>query len=330
MLELIKAVVHRDYHEDTEGDLLEMHEENVRKFGIQKSNRLFLTETVTLVCHALVDHFLSDKNDMKKKDMLVITVISLVLLTFIALPYLQGTFLMATVVLSAICQLIGFMGIVFIPIGIVGIAVNKIKKSKIDPSNQNRSNYYTAVFALVTGTLLYAGLNIALFINGDLKAAILTLVTGIYLGYKAFSYLQAHRQAIVFPRLFAYLVFIPLVAFLGRKVLASELSNISRDKTINQAAILVDEIEDYKRSTGKYPNSIDDIPVALPQPKFMGIESFKYERRDDTYNLFFVQWVDMGAVQEVVVYSNTGNYNMKGHFASFDASQPRWRYFWLD
>lgn len=42
------------------------------------------------------------------------------------------------------------------------------------------------------------------------------------------------------------------------------------------------------------------------------------------------QWVDMGAVQEVVVYSNTGDYNMKGHFASYDATQPHWKYFWLD
>ncbi len=38
----------------------------------------------------------------------------------------------------------------------------------------------------------------------------------------------------------------------------------------------------------------------------------------------------MGAVQEVVVYSNTGDYNMKGHFASYDATQPHWNIFgWI-
>ncbi|MCW5911990.1 MAG: YIP1 family protein [Cyclobacteriaceae bacterium] len=330
MLSIVKMLIHPDYREDIEGDLLEIHQQNVSKFNVQKSNQLFFREIILLIRANLIGLNFFNKSVMKKKDILILTMICLALLGAIMLPFLQGSFSIATVIVSGISQAVGFIGLVFVPVGIVGLAVNQISKFKAEPSYKSRFNYAMALTALIMGSLLYAGLNTALFINGDIKAGTLTLLMGIFLVYRAFSYLQRNAQVIPFQRVFVYLICIPLVAFYGRKVLAFELADMSRNHTINQAAIWITEIESYKKITGEYPDSINELNAELPQPKYMGIRDFSYQKKNGTYNIFFVQWVDMGAVQEVVVYSNTDDYNMKGHFASYDASQPHWKYFWLD
>ena len=326
----MRSFVHPDYREDVEGDLLEMYHQNLIKYGLQKSNQLFLREVILLIRPNLVDLKHLNKIVMNKKDLLILAVICLALLTGIMLPFLQGSFRIATVIISGISQAIGFVGLVFVPIGIIGVAVNQIHKFKNSPLDKSHFNYTIALIALIVGVLLYAGLDIALFINGDIKAGCLTLLLGMWVGWKAFSYLQSNAQVIRFQRIFAYLICIPLVAFFGRKVLAFELSDMARNDTISQATVWINEIENYKKTTGEYPNSITELTADLPQPKYMGIKGFNYQKDNETYNLFFEQWVDMGAVQEIVVYSNTDNYNMKGHFASYDATQPRWKYFWLD
>jgi hypothetical protein len=62
----------------------------------------------------------------------------------------------------------------------------------------------------------------------------------------------------------------------------------------------------------------------------MGIDEFRYERNGNAYNLSFIQWQHVGATEEVVMYNKNDQHNVKGHFASYDAKKPHWRYYWLD
>lgn len=258
---------------------------------------------------------------------MILAAISIVLLACIALPYLQGSFSRTVIIVSTVLQLLGFVGLVFVPVGVVGLAVNKLNVSQ---SQNNPLNFGLSMITLVLGALLYATMNLYLILNGDYKASVLTLLLGVFVSFKVTGTLRHKRGTIRFKRLFVYLIVIPLVAFFGRKVLAPELAENSRNETITQAAMWIKEIEQYKNTTGDYPDSLMEIETRLPQPEFMGIDDFTYEKRNGIYNLSFVQWVDMGAVKEVVVYSNSDTYNMKGHFASYTANEPHWKYFWLD
>lgn len=261
---------------------------------------------------------------MKTRDYGVLTIIGLVLLAGIALPYLQGSYNRVAIVLSSVIQILGFIGLVFVPVGIIGLAVHKVK----GPNNRIKSNL--AVIALVFGALIYILINTYLVLNGDYKAATLTFLLGVFVAYKVIGILLYKRNTILYPRLFVYLIAIPLLAFFGRKVLAMELAENSRNKTIAQASLWITEIEQFKNINGNYPTSLTELNAALPQPGFMGINNFSYENTNGSYNLSFVQWVDMGAIQEIVVYSNSDTYNMRGHFASYNANEPHWKYFWLD
>lgn len=329
MLSLLKLIVHPDYYEDIAGDLMEMYSLNVEKLGIKKANRIFFREVLFLVRPNLIGLNFFNKNMMKKRDFLVLGSVCMVLLVLIMLPFLQGSFSIVTVVASGISQAIGFVGIVFIPIGITGIAITRFNRSKNNP-DKSRYGRIITLSAVILAMLFYTGLDVALFMNGDIKAGIITLVVGLVFGYRVMVYLQNSSKLIPFQKIYVYLIFVPLVAFFGRKFMAFELSRISRNETIEQASVWINEIENYKQSTGQYPDSIHELKTTLPQPRYMGIREFTYERVNETYNLSFVQWVDMGAVQEVVVYSNTDTYNMKGYFARYDAPQPNWKYFWLD
>lgn len=262
---------------------------------------------------------------MKTRDYMILIFIGLLLLGCIALPYLQGSYNRVAIVLSSVIQILGFIGMVFVPVGIIGLAVNGMNKSR-----STRLNFNLAIVALVLGALLYITINAFLVLNGDYKAATLTFLLGLFVAYKAITTLMHRQEAILYPRLFVYLLVLPLVAFFGRKVLVLELAEHSRNVTIAQASVWIEEIEQFKNATGNYPASLSELKTSLPQPEFMGIDNFNYENANDTYNLSFVQWVDMGAVQEVVVYSNSDTYNMRGHFASYHANEPHWKYFWLD
>lgn len=126
--------------------------------------------------------------------------------------------------------------------------------------------------------------------------------------------------------LFLYFIFLPLVAMFGRKYMAAQLATQSRNNTIQLANEWITNIEDHKAKNGDYPQKITDIKNELPEPVYMGIKSIVYEKVSGGYHLQFTQWVDMGAAQEVVVYSKNSSYYSKGHIASFDTGIPGWKF----
>jgi hypothetical protein len=126
-----------------------------------------------------------------------------------------------------------------------------------------------------------------------------------------------------------YLLSVPLIAFAFRMFLIGPVSDYSRDYAIENAQRLITEIENYYDVHHEYPQTIDEL-YNVPKPYVMGIEKFQYEKRGTDYSLWFIQWQAIIATKEVVMYNKRGDYNVKGHYASFDASKTNWRYYWLD
>ena len=154
-----------------------------------------------------------------------------------------------------------------------------------------------------------------------------------------------------FNRVPLYFITIPLIAFLTLFFLVRPASSFSRNFAIKRSGELIASIEDYKNKTGKYPDSIEDLyPCSrkkMPNPSIMGIGEFRYNKINDNYSLSFSQWLDLGSLEEIVLYDKDDLKNnlagesakydykvdlwrAKGAFASHDTRYSNWRYYHVD
>ncbi|HEU4859891.1 MAG TPA: permease prefix domain 2-containing transporter [Chitinophagaceae bacterium] len=133
-----------------------------------------------------------------------------------------------------------------------------------------------------------------------------------------------------FNRLPVYLLSIPLTAFLVAMFVTTPVSDFSRTYAIKQGQLLINAIENYYREKGDYPESIEYLANAPKHTSIMGAGGFLYEKNQNGYNLSFIQWLHFGATEEIVMYNKNDEHNVKGHFATYNARKPHWKYYWLD
>ena len=179
---------------------------------------------------------------------------------------------------------------------------------------------------------------------------ILLLPVGLVLIIKQIRKLKNANER-KFSSIPVYLVTIPLIAFLTFKFMMDPVSNFSRNFAIKRSEALIASIEAHKARTGQYPESIQDLYShsmnKIPRPFIMGIDDFRYNKINDSYSLSFSQWLDVGSLEEIVLYDKnnlknnlTGefakyNYSfdlcrVKGAFASHDTRYDYWRYYHVD
>lgn len=129
--------------------------------------------------------------------------------------------------------------------------------------------------------------------------------------------------------------------------LEEPVSAYGRNFAIHQGGELISAIEDYKNKEGDYPETLQDLKKGflheIPSPGVMGIKNFRYNKTNDDYYLSFSQWVELGIVEEVVLYDKNPeeiarqqyNYHLdqhrvRGAFAGFDTRHDHWRYYYCD
>ncbi|MBX3257459.1 MAG: hypothetical protein KF862_25260 [Chitinophagaceae bacterium] len=317
LLAIIRYAIHPDFREEIEGDLTEQYHANILSKGKTAATVNMVAEIVCLMKPRLLNLPLKNNHIMNKKQVIIMLLLCVVILLMTALPYIQGRFSRPAVVLSTAVQVLGFISTILIPVGVLGISIPK----------SGNSSWYKVV--TVMAVLFYVSILILLAIRGDSKALIISTTMGLLL-LLPFYFYRKNTKLIAHRTLFLYCIFLPLVAMFGRRYMAVQLATQSRNNTIQLAGKWVTSIEDHKAKHGEYPQKITDIKNELPEPAYIGIKSIVYERISGGYHLQFTQWVDMGAAQEVVVYSKNGNYYRKGHIASFDTGIPGWKYYWYD
>jgi hypothetical protein len=79
----------------------------------------------------------------------------------------------------------------------------------------------------------------------------------------------------------------------------------------------------------------------------MEILNFRYNKINDRYSISFSQWLDLGSLEEIVLYDKNNLRNnlkgefakydyrfdlcrVKGAFASYDTRHHHWRYYLVD
>ena len=325
-----------DIREEIEGDLLEQFHKKAERFGLKKARIFFIKEVMLLFRPAIIGSIYSLTfklfPDMKKLQWVQLFALNLLIVVCIFLPFIPGPYDKLAFALSGMAQVTGFLGLLLIPFGILWL-IQEIKKlaGNNKPLNNWSSGYYYAITATCICTficLLYA---LSLLMAVGPSAAVASLAVIIYILYKLIPSIKnlKHSNNKVFNAAPLYLLSIPIIAFTVRLFFIGPASDYSRDYAMKHAEKVITAIENYYAQKGDYPESIDYL-YDVPKPSVMGIDEFVYERNGNAYNVSFVQWQHLGATREVVMYNKNNEHNVKGHFASYNANQNHWRYYWLD
>ena len=141
-----------------------------------------------------------------------------------------------------------------------------------------------------------------------------------------------------------YFITIPFVAFFTWYYLVDPVSDYSRQFAIKRSLSLIASIEEYKNKEGQYPASLQALearyPNRVPSPFIMGISAFRYNKINDHYSLSFSQWLEVGSLEEIVLYdkgnlhANIESYSrydysldlhrVNGAFAIYETGYDHW------
>jgi hypothetical protein len=211
--------------------------------------------------------------------------------------------------------------------------VQEIKKTGNDDHGiaASRTAYYCAIIATCLGSILCLFFVLTFLVAAGVLAGIASFAILVFLWYKLIPAIKKlkDKPGKKFNATPVFLLSVPLLAVAGCMFFLRPASEFSRNFAIRQAEALINSIENYYIEKGNYPESIDDWQH-IPKPSVIGISNFQYEKNGDGFNLSFEQRQHAYATKEVVMYNKNDQHTVKGHFASYNASRPHWKYYWLD
>lgn len=338
LLQVFRWFCHPDFQEEIEGDLLEQFHLNVEEYGLNQAKWHFVLDVLLLFRPEIMGNFYQltfyPFQQMYTSHWVKLIGLNLLFAALILLRFVPGPPNQVAMAFSVF----GFFGaIVGIFLAPISIAWTIVEFKKLRQSNQVnnywRSGYYFAIAAMVVCCaflVLTLGLVLTEGAYGLLPSAIL-LALALWKIIPQLNKLRRETETRFNP-IPLYLLSIPLVAFLVHMSLVVPVSQYSRNYVIKKTESLISAIETYKIQKGQYPESISDLQPnylsKIPRPAIMGSMEYQYEKIGETYNLSFQQ--QLGATDELVVYNRANIHNIKGHYASFDAKVPHWRYYWMD
>lgn len=339
LLAFFRWFCHPDIREEIEGDLLERFHNYSGQRNKYQARLFFFKEVIQLFRPSIIgnSHHLTFKlfSDMKKIHWLQLIALNLVVALCIFLPFIPGTYDELSIGLSATAQLVGYIGMLLVPIGVLWLIQEiRIAKNKNVASNNWNSGYYFAITATVAGTFIALLLSLGLLMSAGVSSAIISLALVVFTLYRLVPRIKQLKKSEVksFNAAPLYLLSIPIIAFTIRFFFIGMLCDYSRNYVIEKGETVISAVENYYVQNGQYPESISELHH-IPQPSIMGIGEFRYERNGDAYNLSFAQSqfiFEAFATEEVVMYNKNDEHNVKGHYASYSADRPHWKYFWLD
>lgn len=266
------------------------------------------------------------------------------------LPFLPGEYDGFAATLSAWSQVVGTAGLPLVPLGAIWLAY-ELKRRQWRPDTRPAKDlgHGLAQASLAVATLVALGF--AGFAWGIVGRSLgfAVIVLWIYFAVRIAGRLKAmtHWEGRTFHPAPLYLVAVPIVAAVLTFTLVGRAVEFSRNRAIENSALLVADIERYRDANGHYPPSL----LALHhdyKPLVVGIEKYHYEPNGEGYNVFFEQLSDRLGVREIVMYNTRDEHVMtshamdlltltpaelarqRGYNAVHNASRAHWKYFWFD
>ncbi|MDR1532482.1 MAG: hypothetical protein LBS62_09970 [Clostridiales bacterium] len=249
----------------------------------------------------------------------------------ILFPFMPGEYDSLAVMISLEAQMFAYVSILFIPLGIAWLLYN-LAVRKNGGESKNRPEVSApkafAVCAAVIVTLcfvvsIFAAIGGAGSFRGSAALGILLLVCYAFLLFtKIIPKLTALKQDGGRKRSISpvCVILIPAAVLSFRFAFAAPLAEYSKNTAIEQAGVMIGDIEAYYLQYGFYPNSIQGLWKDY-STGVIGIEKYYYETNGEAYNLFFENFPSDITAREIVMYNKLDEHVIRSH-PSFMFSLP--------
>ena len=269
---------------------------------------------------------------------LTLIIILIILLTLgIAYPFLSGKYDRLALPISIMIQVFGLVGLTLVPVGILWLIMSKF-----------RFGFAIAAMVVCTFVVLIISLFAALSVGNSFGVLTLLLWASVVMLLIPQIKLMREQTQNKFNWQPVYLICLPVFTLFLQLTLARHLTQLSRNRAIENAAPFISDIEEYHAQQGYYPLALQAQNKDY-NPDVVGVEKYFYAPHKKGYNLSFEQprfllddfgtreWVVYNPLDENSVYSHTAwllNSNQpeigQGWYASENSKYKHWKYFLFD
>lgn len=329
-----RFLIHPEFQEEIEGDLLERYLSDVQKYGLNRARMRFYKELFSVVKPNLILNL--NQITMNFRNWSVFLLISFAVALASISPFLPGPRNVISHVISQFTQTIGYFGLAFVPFGAVWLFI-EIRNKKEQKLNLWTNGYYLS-WLTITPIFLFISLQFGMAIHEGWtfqwsNLLPLTILVSV-LAFIIFNIQKLKRKTVYkFNTAPFYIVFLPLVTVVNSWLVVENAACFRREEAIEKTQPLIAAIEEYKTDTGKYPEKLNDLEGRyireVPRFNIMGIKGYQYEIRNDAYLLSFEQFWHWNAT-EVVFYSKSDQLYTKGYYKNYPTKYANWKYYFAD
>ena len=136
------------------------------------------------------------------------------------------------------------------------------------------------------------------------------------------------KRPIFRPLLYTTILLTPL---LSSFFLIDIFRDFGRNLAIKNGNKLVEQIEQYQLQNGKYPENLAVASFNIPSSNVIGVEKYKYVKKENGFELTFNQNLLLGYNWEIVTYNNKNQHVAEGKLKTlYPTKYPKWKYYIFD
>jgi hypothetical protein len=242
-----------------------------------------------------------------------ITGISALLLLCMFIPFLPGRYDSLAVTLSFMTQVFSFGGLLLIPIGAVWLGLEIARRKKGHKLAGVR--YVLSVVVIIISAVLVIISTIAAYAGYNHLFGTLFLADCFYMLIRTLLKLpKTNLTENSFNPIPIYLLTIPAILVLARLIFIAPAVAFSRNYVIENGGPLIQAIELYRDKNGHYPVSLQALHADY-KPSVIGVYQYHYELNGNAYNVYFKQFSEDLAAEEIVMYNKLGEHAFAAHAA---------------
>ncbi len=328
---LLRTIIHPEFQEEIEGDLLEKYQSDLQKYGLKIARRRLYAELFSIAKPNLI--FNINRNTMKPGNWLLLLLLLLLVAVASLAPFLPGSSNNFSHGISQFAQITGYIGWPFVPFGLVWLIIEMRNKNGQQLTRWT-NGYYPSWLALIPIFVFLPLQIIRAPLEGrtfDLWPLAIILSVVAFIIYRILK--LKNKTEYKFNPAPLYIVLIPVIALLTSKYAVEKAAAFTREKAIVKTEPLIAAIEKYKTENGEYPENLESLKGnyihEIPKPTIMGMRAYQYEKRNGSFLLSFERFWHWSAT-EVVVYNASGQKGIKGNYENYPTNHTNWWYYMAD
>jgi len=257
---------------------------------------------------------------------------------------MEGDFDAFSVALSTIIQIGSLAALLFVPVALIALIIDFYYWKGVVPT-KHATTFRRA--CLIISGIVTAAAALGAFVSQSVSLACVILASGVFLMTKRWTAIERRRleSQKSLGALPYYVIVIPITLCALRSILLESAKERSTDVVIQNSAVLIRDIEEYKQQRGEYPLSLQSV-IEDYKPGIASVSRYRYKRQGGAYNLYFEQYSHEFVTQEIVMYNALDQQEMtvhdqdllrkdpdriiRGYFDVQDLSHAHWKIFYFD